>query len=101
MAGGQESLPTAEEMQALGKMIRDLSSMLRDAAGDHPTRHTMVCSNKPTGCRDSPACSSQVINIAIYHGATPPCQDSKTKSPAAKTVGLYLDGACGAGPIVR
>ena len=36
LAGGQESLPSVDELQALAKMIRDLSGYLRYAAGDKP-----------------------------------------------------------------
>ena len=36
LAGGSENVPSAEEMQALGKMIRDLSGYLRYTVGDKP-----------------------------------------------------------------
>ena len=36
LAGGQETLPSVDELQALAKMIRDLSGYLRYAAGDKP-----------------------------------------------------------------
>ena len=36
LSGGSESLPSNDELQALAKMIRDLSGYLRYAAGDKP-----------------------------------------------------------------
>ena len=36
LAGGQESLPSVDELQALAKMVRDLSGYLRYAAGNKP-----------------------------------------------------------------
>ena len=36
LAGGSENVPSAEELQALGKMIRDLAGYLRYTVGDKP-----------------------------------------------------------------
>ena len=44
LAGGQESVPSNDELQALAKIIRDLCGYLRYAAGDKadPVRDDLV-----------------------------------------------------------